>query len=342
MNRFTLEAKVGLLFVACLAVLGYAWFSVLPSEVKRGFELKARFRSVEGLQDGSQVQVAGIKVGSVKDITFDPESGRAVVTMDIRRDYEGSITEGSRVMLKTKGLLGDKYVVIAPGKPNQRKYKTGEEIALVTEAADTEQILETIGIASQDVQVLARAAREEFVDKKGGTKVSDAIDNSGALFKEMRELVSRNKQRVNDTLQRLDKTSENVDEIVARNKEKINATVDRMEGFSRGINQTGDKLKKLAGDWDNLTFEIRSGKGTLGKLISEEGLHRDARALVSDLRQVTNRIQYGQGTLSRLINDPEMYYETRRAVRNMSKTAEDVSEATPVSTLAIILGSVFR
>ena len=45
---------------------------------------------------------------------------------------------------------------------------------------------------------------------------------------------------------------------------------------------------------------------------------------------------------STLINDPEIYFEARRAIRNMNKTAEDVSEATPVSTLAIILGSVFR
>jgi len=323
-------------------MLAYTWFRVVPSEVQKGFELKARFRSVEGLQEGSQVQVAGIKVGAVKDITFDPETGKALITMDIRKDYENSITEGSRVMLKTRGLLGDKYVVISPGKPNQRKYKSGEEITLVSEAADTEHIMETVGVASQDIQVLARTAREEFVDRKGAAKVSETISDSGQFFKDMRELVSNNKQRMNDTLKRLDKTSENVEEIVARNKEKLNLTVDKMESFSRGINQTGDKLKKLAGDWDSLTLEVKSGKGTLGKLITEEGLHRDAQALVRDLRQVTNQVQSGQGTIGRLINDPEMYYEARRAVRNMNKTAEDVSEATPVSTLAIILGSVFR
>jgi len=342
MSRLTLEAKVGIVFLACLAILGYTWFRVLPSDVKKGFELKARFRSVEGLQEGSQVQVAGIKVGAVKDISFEPDTGKAIVTMDIRKDYEGSITEGSRVLLKSRGLLGDKYLVIAPGKPNQRKYKSGEEIPLVHEAADTEQVLETIGIASQDIQVLARTAREEFVDKKGAAKVSDTISDSNTFFKDMKEIVSNNKQRMNNTLERLDKTSENVDEIVARNKEKINVSVDRMESFSRGINVTGDKLKKLATDWDNITLDIRSGRGTLGKLIAEETLHQETRALVGQLRQVTNQIQSGQGTIGRLINDPEMYYEARRAVRNMSKTAEDVSEATPVSTLAIILGSVFR
>ena len=50
----------------------------------------------------------------------------------------------------------------------------------------------------------------------------------------------------------------------------------------------------------------------------------------------------GQGVTGRVINDPELYFEARRAIRNMNKTAEDVSEATPVSTLAIILGSIFR
>lgn len=81
MNRFSVEAKVGIFFLASIAIFAYVWFKVLDVGVKDGFVLKARFRSIEGLTKDAQVQIAGIKIGSVKEVQFDPESeiGRAHV-----------------------------------------------------------------------------------------------------------------------------------------------------------------------------------------------------------------------------------------------------------------------
>ena len=94
--------------------------------------------------------------------------------------------------------------------------------------------------------------------------------------------------------------------------------------------------------WERVTRDVREGRGTLGKLVNDEALYRDTHALVRDVRGISASIQSGRGAVGRLINDPELYFEARRAICNMNKTAEDVSEATPISTLAIILGSVFK
>jgi phospholipid/cholesterol/gamma-HCH transport system substrate-binding protein len=126
------------------------------------------------------------------------------------------------------------------------------------------------------------------------------------------------------------------------NKNKINQTVSNFQTFSKSIDKTGGKFDKIASDLDGLTKDLRSGRGTLGKLVNDDSLYRDTQALIRDVRGISNTIQHGPGTVGRLINDPEMYFEARRAVRNMNKTAEEVSEVTPVSTLAIILGSFFR
>ncbi len=63
MNKITLEAKVGLFFLVTLLVFGYVWFKVLEFGEMDGFNIKARFRSVEGLPKGASVQISGIKVG---------------------------------------------------------------------------------------------------------------------------------------------------------------------------------------------------------------------------------------------------------------------------------------
>jgi phospholipid/cholesterol/gamma-HCH transport system substrate-binding protein len=342
MSRFTLEAKVGLFFLATLAIFGYVWFYVLHFGDQEGFILKAAFRSVEGLEQGSQVQIAGIKVGTVKTISFDPEAGKAVVDMAIKDQYLGKIPEGSRVFLKTKGLFGDKYVIISPGKPNARKLKPGEEIKLVFEPTDTAKVIENMGMVAQDLKVVTRQLRREVIDKGGSEKVDSVLTNSDVVFRDLRSILARNKDRINRTFVNTDSATKKLNELVRRNEKKLNRTMDDLERFSSGIDKTGDKFNHAAAGLNDLVKEIRSGKGTLGKLVNDDTLYRDAQSLVRDVRQLSSSIQNGPGTMGRLINDPEIYYEARRAIRNMNKTAEDVSEATPVSTLAIILGSVFR
>ncbi|MEJ2717718.1 MAG: MlaD family protein [Deltaproteobacteria bacterium] len=342
MNKFTLETKVGVFVLVCLAIFVYAWFSIVGVGLEKGFELKAYFDSVDGLKKGAQVQIAGIKVGNVKDVQFDKDTGKALVTMEIRKGYENAIPADSSITLRSQGLFGDKYLVIQPGKPNARKLKNGDVIARVHEPMDTEKLVENIGIAAQDLKVLARSAREEMIDKKGAQKTYRTIVNAERFFGDMKNLVEKNKGKINSTIEGLDSTTKHLNQLVSRNQDKINQTVDRFERFSGSMDKTGKKFNRVATDLERVTEDVRSGRGTLGKLIVDESLYRQATSLIRDVRQLSNRIQYGPGTISRLINDPEIYFETRRAIRNMNKTAEDVAEATPVSTLAIILGSVFR
>jgi phospholipid/cholesterol/gamma-HCH transport system substrate-binding protein len=342
MSKFSLEAKVGLFFLMVIAVFTYVWFSVLEYGVREGFILKAQFKSVEGLVPGAQVQMAGIRVGRIKDIRYDPESGKALVGMEIRDEYRNSIPEDSQVMLKTKGLMGDKYVVIAPGKPNVRKLKPNEEFKTVFEPTDNEKTLESLGVVSQDMQVLTQEARKQMITDKGFEKIGSMLENGDVSFKDVREILSRNKPKINSTVDNSDSTAKKLNQMASRNQAKIDRSVDDLEKFSKNMDQSAVKFGKAATELDLLTRDIRSGKGTLGKMATEETLHREALTLVRRAQGLINAIQNGQGVTGRVINDPELYFEARRAIRNMNKTAEDVSEATPVSTLAIILGSIFR
>lgn len=342
MNRFPIQARIGFFFLIGIAILAYVWFRVLDYSFREGFTLKAAFRSVEGLTQGSQIQIAGIKVGQVKDITFDPDSGKATVSMLINDAYKNMIPEGSRLLVKTKGLLGDKYLVIEPGRPNARKLKPGEDIKSVFEPMDTQKMFESLAVVSQDLQALTSVAKKQFVDEKGSQKIDHIVDNTDVLMRDARNLVAKNKDKINQTIDNTDSATKGINEIVSLNKNKVNHAVNNFESFSQGIDKTGAKFERLATDLDSLTKDVRSGRGTLGKLVTDESLYRDAQSLVRDVKGISNRIQNGPGTVGRLINDPEMYFEARRAIRNMNKTAEDISEVTPVSTLAIILGSIFR
>jgi len=342
MNKFSVEAKVGIFFLIGVAIFAYLWFRVLDIGFKEGFPLVARFKSAEGLSKDAQVQMAGIKIGAVKEVQFDPETGKAVVTMLINDAYRNLISEGSRVSMKTKGLAGDKYLAIEPGKPNARKLLPGEEITHVSEPTDPEKVIESFGTLAQNLESLTGEVKKKIVDQKGYEKIDSLLDNTDSVFKDLRGILTRNKDKIENTIQNTEAAAKNVNELVARNKTKVNRTVDHAENYYKSMGEAGDKFSRAATNVEKVANDIRSGKGTLGKLTTDETLYRNAQGLISQLRGISSSIQSGSGTMGRLINDPEMYYEARRAIRNMNKTAEDVSEATPVSTLAIILGSVFR
>lgn len=342
MTKFSTEAKVGIFFLAMVAIFAYVWFKVLDLSISEGFILKARMKSAEGLAEGASVQIAGIKVGIVKDVRLDPESDKALIIMELKNAYRNMIPEDSRIGLKTKGLMGDKYVVIEPGRPNARKLKPNEEFQVVTEPTDTEKVLETMSVVAQDLQVLTREARKKIVDEKGAEKIENIIDNANTSFKDLKEILGTNKEKINTIASNTVQTTKDLSDITTRNKEKINRTVDEMEKFSKSMDKTSDKFARAATELESLTKDVRQGRGTLGKMVTDETLYRDAQGLMRDLRGLSRSIQYGPGTVGRLINDPEMYYEARRAIRNMNKTAEDISEATPISTLATILGAVLK
>lgn len=67
-----------------------------------------------------------------------------------------------------------------------------------------------------------------------------------------------------------------------------------------------------------LLQDIRNGRGTIGKLFTDEGVYRDLNALLVSADRVTSSISKGQGTLGRLTNDPKLYDDLRTSVQDLN------------------------
>ena len=122
MQKLSAEAKVGLLVIVGSVLLLYMTFAVGKYQFgeKKGYILQANFDSVAGLDTKSSVRMAGVKIGVVEKVELD--DSRARVTMRINPDVQ--IKRGTEAMIKTMGLLGEKYVEFIPsknGKPQPRR-----------------------------------------------------------------------------------------------------------------------------------------------------------------------------------------------------------------------------
>ena len=81
--------------------------------INESYVLNASFRSTEGVTVGTDVRLAGVKVGKVSDILLNPESFRA--DMEISLDLGVELPDDTAIVIASEGLLGGNFVELQPG-----------------------------------------------------------------------------------------------------------------------------------------------------------------------------------------------------------------------------------
>ncbi len=123
-KRYYIELSVGVFLLIGLLCLAYLSIKLGRMEVlgSKGTLLCAKFTNVGGLKEGASVEIAGVEIGRVKKITLDKDY-QAKVWLLIRSDVK--IQEDAIAAVKTKGLIGEKFVEITPGA-SEKYLKSGE------------------------------------------------------------------------------------------------------------------------------------------------------------------------------------------------------------------------
>jgi phospholipid/cholesterol/gamma-HCH transport system substrate-binding protein len=138
MRRSTLELGVGVFVIIGILALGY--LSVKLGRVDifggRGYRITADFPSVGGLRTGSPVEIAGVEVGRVEAIVLADYQARVVM----RIQGGVNLQEDSIASIKTKGLIGEKYVRINPGG-SDRIIQPNGKIREVEPPVDLEELI---------------------------------------------------------------------------------------------------------------------------------------------------------------------------------------------------------
>ena len=139
MKRSTTEIYVGIFVLLGILCVGYLTVKLGKMEVMGSnyYFINAKFQSISGLKPGAQVEIAGVEVGQVHDVTLD-ENQRAVVTMKIQKGLK--LTDDVIASIKTAGLIGDKYIKLSPGGSDDL-LKSGDVITETESALDIEDLI---------------------------------------------------------------------------------------------------------------------------------------------------------------------------------------------------------
>jgi outer membrane protein OmpA-like peptidoglycan-associated protein len=123
--------RLGMFIVATLVILAGGVFLIGEKRFlfRQTYQLQAQFQDVAGLDNGADVRVGGIHLGTVRYIFLpDRPSGKLTVVMDMSRSTREIVRKDSVATIKTEGLLGNKYVEVSFGADKSPEIENGDTI----------------------------------------------------------------------------------------------------------------------------------------------------------------------------------------------------------------------
>ena len=150
MQKTTTNFKVGIFVVLGIVVLSYMTIRVekIPVGEKAGYQLYSYLSSAAGLVKNSAVEIAGVGVGHIKNISL--KNGKAKLTLVFPGQVE--LTRDSRVYVRSKGLLGEKYLEIILGPAGAPPLKPGDTIEEGTPPVDIDKLFAKIDSLGDEVK----------------------------------------------------------------------------------------------------------------------------------------------------------------------------------------------
>ena len=318
------KLKVGIFVTAALIVGGILVFiignqsAMFASKV----EYVTVFDQVSGLRPGSPVRIAGIDVGTVEEVSFDP-NGRIRVRVEVREDASEFVREGSTASVGSKGLLGDQLVEITVGQGD--RLPAGATIPSVQESLLASFLGET-GTEAEGIVRNLNATTAALAQTLGDEQVQQDIRDITHNLSTMSRLIAENDGTVRRLMDdprlaagRLEAPDGALDVVgeVQNGDGTAHQLIYGQEGVTLITNLAG-----AAGELATILRDVRTGDGNAHELLYGDeagGLIENLTAMSTDLRAIVADVRAGRGTIGGLLVDPSIYEDVKRLVGNLER-----------------------
>ncbi|MCP4504738.1 MAG: MCE family protein [Deltaproteobacteria bacterium] len=276
-----MEALLGLMVIGVLGLFVWLSFSISGSAPKNPAYYSFLFDSALGLSKDNAVSIAGVKIGVVHDIGI--EGRLAKVTVAIARDVQ--IFDNGKAALRTKTLLGEKYIDLDPGAAPGKKLVDGAVIHRNLPTVEIDQVLRETARLVKSLNVItppfeAAVARvDDLLKTTNGEKVSSelltTITDAGDLVRELKQLVKGSRddlsfilklgkdrgpviaQRLEEAAERLDKVLGAIDPADVRSaSKKIKPTMENIDAVTEDMRSVMADFKRSSGRLETILVKV--------------------------------------------------------------------------------------
>ena len=313
MKKVFTPFRVGLLVILALGIL----FGFLTFSKKGGMdqdvavEVYAFFKDASGLGKKSRVQIAGIPVGEI--VSIELVGLRAKVTIRIKKEI--GVRRNASLTKRSESLLGDYLIDLAPGTEDQPPILNGEEIVSVLDAPGMEAVMGSLQLIAQDVQQVTRSLRNVLGGEKGqaslesivanlttltaavdktirdsATRLDQILNNVEGISGDIRKVTNKEQASVSSIVANIDAISKDVRDVMASVKRVVGENEGEVEGQVASVKETLAKLDRTLANVEEVSKNIKEGKGAVGTLLADERLGQKLSDTIEDVSDFAGRL----------------------------------------------------
>ncbi len=327
------QLRVGIFVLFGLLVLA---FLVLNSTgdfnpFTKKLSLKAQFAAADGLREGSEVQLAGVKIGKVSKVLLLPPDSPEVAKVEAVLEVDGELngkpiserirTDSTAQLIAVSVLANDKIINITPG--TQKGSPVAENHVLESsEAISINQLTKTGNDLLQQINKIAVPANDILNKANQGEGTIGRIVNDESLYNNLDATVAETKL----TMVQLQTTIEKIN----RGEGTAGQLINNPELYN-SLNATVSQLEAISSD-------IRAGRGSAGKFVTDDALYNETRAAITDLRTsaakinaiaddfklISGDLAQGSGSLGKFLKDEQLYDNARDTLARFNSTATKI------------------
>jgi phospholipid/cholesterol/gamma-HCH transport system substrate-binding protein len=287
------ETKVGTLAAVSITVLilGYNYMVGKDNPLGGARDFVVLYDSAQGLADNTAVMYNGFRVGQLRKMEMDPQSGKIVTSIEIYSEVK--IPKNSKIKIES-ALLGSTTLKLIPGNSK-----------LMAEDGDT-----LLPMYTQDVMSMVNE------------KIAPIAAGADSLLTHLNAIIARQSltaavDQLPVVLASLNNTIAEIQSTLAASKPGLTATLNNAAKFSSNLDQYNKSIEGSLSNIHRTTARLDS--------IELHKIGKDLEETAAALAVITRNIEQGKGSLGKLAKDPVLYDNLVKTTRNLETLAYDIN-----------------
>ncbi|MBC7845372.1 MAG: MCE family protein [Flavobacterium sp.] len=280
--KLTREIKTAILVISSILLFIWGYSYVKGKDLFTNYKtVYVEYNNVEGVVKSAAVTLNGLIVGSVSNITINQQTGKILVELQLKTDFP--VSKSSTAAIYEPGFIAGKQIAIYPNYADKTVVVDGDVLKGVTTAGLTESLKEKLVPLQEKFEKVLLGVDKLLLG------VNSILDEKGQadLKKTLSEL--------SNTMEQFHKVSLNANSILDDNKGQIKGMVSNFNkvssDFSKisdslnkaNLGQTAKNLEKTLASVDKIMANLQAGKGTMGKLLTDEEVYKNLEKTTKEL-----------------------------------------------------------
>ncbi len=319
-KRNSRSVIVGIFIILGLAILVIGVFSLGKQKKSfvKGFTVNTIFNDVNGLQEGNNVWLSGVKVGTVKKINFLADT-RVQVSMVLQKSLEPMIRKDALTRISSDGLIGNKIVVILGGTQSVPQV-ANNDFLVAQKAVSTEDMLSTLQANNKNLLAITGSFKSITNKIDSGTGVLGSLLNNKDL------------------------------------SNKIAVSVNELQSTMSNFEAASSKSKAVLANLNSLTDKLNAPGYFVHDLIADTSMYKDLRNSVSQLHAVTlnagaitdnlktlsDSLHSKNNAIGVLLNDEETAASIKQTIKNLESSSQKLDEDLEAAQHNFLLRHYFK